>query len=446
MAKKKKLEEVNIIPRELEVLPIGKATEDAIIDAAGYIDNQRALANVVDGCKPSYRRLIWSALQFPKGVMQPSVQIINKMASYHPHSLDSMKFLQAAMVRSGIFSGNGAFGMTSITGDVKEPGAPRYTKTRLSDLYYDIISPLLQCVEKVESPVGPEEITYCPSVFPLCLHFKGLVSGIGYGISTVYPNFSPKSMYEAYINNNPNLLEPNVDLLLDKQNSELDSLWKTGKGRVIYSYKLSPYTNEDRKNGFLFEGDTCIFTPNLRKINKYVEQGQVFIDDLTDIKGPKMFIGLVNNRGSLGLEGLEKLCRQCCYDATVYQLNVTDGTTCFRIPLYDWIDYTYKNYIKLLKEVNKKNIEKVQFDIAVQEALPIISNYIINVNPKASDTEISKTLNIHPKIVEAVMSKPINQLRKNKDNTSRIKGLRDKLKELKKFNPIAYAETVINRL
>lgn len=446
MAKKKKLEEVNIIPRELEVLPIGKATEDAIIDAAGYIDNQRALANVVDGCKPSYRRLIWSALQFPKGVMQPSVQIINKMASYHPHSLDSMKFLQAAMVRSGIFSGNGAFGMTSITGDVKEPGAPRYTKTRLSDLYYDIISPLLQCVEKVESPVGPEEITYCPSVFPLCLHFKGLVSGIGYGISTVYPNFSPKSMYEAYINNNPSLLEPNVDLLLDKQNSELDSLWRTGKGRVIYSYKLSPYTNEDRKNGFLFEGDTCIFTPNLRKINKYVEQGQVFIDDLTDIKGPKMFIGLVNNRGSLGLEGLEKLCRQCCYDATVYQLNVTDGTTCFRIPLYDWIDYTYKNYIKLLKEVNKKNIEKVQFDIAVQEALPIISNYIINVNPKASDTEISKTLNIHPKIVEAVMSKPINQLRKNKDNTNRIKGLKDKLKELKKFNPIAYAETVINRL
>jgi hypothetical protein len=378
--------------------------------------------------------------------MQPSVQIINKMASYHPHSLDSMKFLQAAMVRSGIFSGNGAFGMTSITGDVKEPGAPRYTKTRLSDLYYDIISPLLQCVEKVESPVGPEEITYCPSVFPLCLHFKGLVSGIGYGISTVYPNFSPKSMYEAYINNNPNLLEPNLDLLLDKQNTELDSLWRTGKGRVIYSYKLSPYTNEDGKNGFIFEGDTCIFTPNLRKINKYVEQGQVFIDDLTDIKGPKMFIGLVNNRGSLGLEGLEKLCRQCCYDATVYQLNVTDGTTCFRIPLYDWIDYTYKNYIELLKKVNKKNIEKVQFDIAVQEALPIISNYIINVNPKASDTEISKTLNIHPKIVEAVMSKPISQLRKNKDNTSRIKGLRDKLKELKKFNPIAYAETVINRL
>lgn len=446
MAKKKKLEEVNIIPRGIEVLPIGKATEDAIIDAASYIDNQRALANVSDGCKPSYRRLIWSALQFPKGVLQPSVEVINKMASIHPHSLDGCQPLLASMVRSGIMTGTGSFGTVSILGDEKPAAAPRYTKTRLSDLYQEIISPLLQCVDQVESPVGAMEYTKIPLILPLCLHFKGLVSGIGYGISTVYPNFSPKSMYEAYINNNPSLLEPNVDLLLDKQNSELDSLWRTGKGRVIYSYKLSPYTNEDRKNGFLFEGDTCIFTPNLRKINKYVEQGQVFIDDLTDIKGPKMFIGLVNNRGSLGLEGLEKLCRQCCYDATIYQLNVTDGTTCFRIPLYDWIDYTYKNYIKLLKEVNKKNIEKVQFDIAVQEALPIISNYIINVNPKASDTEISKTLNIHPKIVEAVMSKPISQLRKNKDNTNRIKGLRDKLKELKKFNPIAYAETVINRL
>ena len=73
--------------KNIEILPIGKATEDAILNAASYIDNQRALANVVDGCKPSYRRLIWSALQFPKGVMQPSVEIINKMASYHPHSL-----------------------------------------------------------------------------------------------------------------------------------------------------------------------------------------------------------------------------------------------------------------------------------------------------------------------------------------------------------------------
>lgn len=445
MPRKKKEEVTEPAYRKIEILPIGKATEDAIIDAASYIDNQRVLAYVNDGCKPSYRRLIWSALQFPKGVMQPSVQIINKMSDYHPHSLDSMRFLQASMVRSGIFEGKGAFGMTSILGDVKEPGAPRYTKTRLSDLYYDILSPLIPDVEKKESPIGPEEITYCPSIFPLCLFFRGLVSGIGYGISTVYPCFSPVSMYRAYRENNPMLLEPNIDILMDKKESELQKLWDTGKGRVVYSYKLSPYTDEGGKQGFMFEGDTYIFTPNLRRINKFVEAGQVFIDDYTDVKGPKMFIGLVNNRG-ITLEKLETLCRQCCYDATVYQLNVTDGSTCFRIPLKDWLHYTYTNYINLLVKVNNRRIAKTEFDIAVNQALPLIADYILNKNPKASDKELVSVLGVSQEVVTAVMGKPISYLRNNKDTAERLKALKAKLKELKKFNPEYYAEEIIKRL
>ena len=431
--------------KNIEILPIGKATEDAILNAASYIDNQRALANVVDGCKPSYRRLIWSALQFPKGVMQPSVEIINKMASYHPHSLDSMKFLQAAMVRSGIFQGSGSFGITSILGDIKEPAAPRYTKTRLSDLYYELINPLLQCVDRVESPVGPEEIKYIPSVFPLCLTFRSLVSGIGYGISTVYPNFSPTSLYEAFIHNDPQLLEPNVNLFIDKRNSQLKELWETGKGRIVYVYKLSAHVNEDGKQGFLFEGDTSIFTPNFKRINKYVEAGQVFIDDLTTASGPAAFVGLVNNRG-ISLKELEKLCRGCCYDSTVYQLNVTDGSTCFRIPLKDWLSYTYNNYIELLKAVNVKKIEKVQFDILVNEALPWIADYILNKNPKASDSEICKSLKLSKEVVQAVMSKPLSHLRKNKDTTERVKSLKSKLKELQSFDPVVYTKSIIPKL
>lgn len=445
MGRRKKSEQELPEFKEIELLPIGQAAEEAIISAASYIDNHRALANVYDGCKPSYRRLIWSGLQFPRGQMQPSVQIVSTVSNYHPHSTDSMKFLLASMVRSGIFSGKGAFGMTSIMGDIKEPGALRYTKSCLSDLYYEIITPLLQCIPRIESPVGPEEIPYIPTVFPLALMFRGLVSGIGYGISTVYPNFSPVSLYNAYINDDPTLLEPNVDLILDKGNSELQRLWETGKGRVIYSYRLKKYTTEDGKVGFLFSGGTEIFTPNLKKINKLVESGYVFIDDLTDIHGPKMFVGLVNNRG-ISLDQLETLCRQCCYDATVYNLNVTDGKTAFRIPLRDWLDYTYKNYIQLLHDVNLKKIEKVKFDIMVQEAIPVIADHILNKNPKATDKEICKVFGMPEEVVKAVMDKPISQLRKNKDNTARIKGLKDKLKELKKFSPTEYVQELVQKL
>ena len=114
--------------------------------------------------------------------------------------------------------------------------------------------------------------------------------------------------------------------------------------------------------------------------------------------------------------------------------------------MYDWLDYTYKNYLVLVEKVNQKRIDKCLFDIAVQEALPVISNYIINENPRATDNEIMKVLGVPADVVSAVMSKPISQLRKNKDNTERIKALRDKLKELKKFDPVKYTEEIINKL
>lgn len=445
MARKKK-EQVVLEQRELELVPIGKASEEAIIDAASYLNNHRALAYTLDGCKPSYRRLIWAALKYPKGVLQPSVEIINSMASYHPHSLDGIIGLHSVLVKSGIFSGKGSFGTNSILGDKGEPAAPRYTKSALSELYCDIIKPLLPCVPKVESPVGPEEVTYIPLPVPLCFICKTLISGIGYGTSTAYPNFSAKSLYLALINDDPNYLEPNVDLLLDKEHSELQRLWETGKGRVIYSYKLSEYKNEDGKCGFLFQGSTDIFSPNFRKIDKYVEKGEVFIEDMTTKDGPAVFVGLVNNRGSLKIDDLEKLCRQSCFNSTVYNLNVTDGKSSFRVPLRDWLKYVHENYINLVTEVNKREIEKVKHQIDIQTVLPKVANYVLNENPKASDNQVSDALGIPVEFVSEVMSKPIGYLRNTKDNSDRIKGLKDKLKELKNFNAVRYTEEIIDKI
>jgi hypothetical protein len=42
------------------------------------------------------------------------------------------------------------------------------------------------------------------------------------------------------------------------------------------------------------------------------------------------------------------------------------------------------------------------------------------------------------------MVKPIGQLRKNKDNSDRIKALKERLKGLKAFDPVKHTEEVIN--
>ena len=446
--KRKEQEELRLVTPDELTKPIGQIAEECYTYFGSYVNNFRAIANIADGLKISYRRLIWASLQFPKGQDIPTMNLISSLSKWHPHGTQGCEGLNAALVNSGVFSGHGFFGMTQIDGVVNPHSATRYTRNRLSDLYWDIIGDNIKYVNMVESPQGGMEPTYIPLPLPLCLYLKGgVVSGLGVGVMSEYPNFSPKSMFEAYKKNDPSLLEPNIDILIDKKNSELERLWKTGKGRVIYSYKISKSMSTDGKSeGILFEGDTAIFTPKLKGFKKLIEAGKVYVEDMTDEKGPKLFVGRVPGAKGITTSDIESIARKCCYDATTYQLNVTNSETTFRIPLYDWIDYTYKNYIKLVSEVNAKKIEKCKFDILVQEAIPYVSDYILNKNPKATDNEISQALNIPAEVIEVVMSKPISYLRKNKDTADRIKSLKDKLKELKKFDPIKYTEEIINKL
>lgn len=432
---------------------IGEITEEAYILYGGYVSNSRALPRVSDGLKVSIGRLIWGAMQFPKGKDIPTDTLIPTMQQWHPHGIASMHETAAHLVRDGIFSGHGFFGFTSIDGVVSPPAAGRYTKTRLSDLYWEILGDTTkpEFINFVESPQGPEEPSGFIVPLPICLYQKIQTMGLSVGCRTNIPSFSAKSIFAAMKANDPNLLESSVDLIIDKKNSELDKLWRTGRGKVTLAYKISRQKSEDGKSeGILFESaDRCstdIFTPKISKFDKLVEDGKVYIEDLTDENGPKLFIGRVPGARNITIDDIEAVARKICYAKIDYQVWVTDGTKAFRIPIKDWVEYTYNNYLEAIQKVNEYRIDKVRFDIAVQEALPLISNYIINENPKASDTEIMKVFQMPKEIVEAVMAKPISQLRKNKDNSERIKALKDKLKELKKFDPVAYTEEIINKL
>ena len=106
MARKKKITEevVNIVPQQILQKPIGEVSRDCFLDFGNYINNQRHTAGF-DGCKPSYRRLIFASLQFPKGKLIPSTTVISSVANYHPHSLTGIELLNSNLVHTGVFSG-----------------------------------------------------------------------------------------------------------------------------------------------------------------------------------------------------------------------------------------------------------------------------------------------------------------------------------------------------
>ena len=283
--KKKEAVELPVISKGELTKSIGQIADECYTFYGGYVNNFRALANISDGCKVSYKRIIYAATTYPKGQDIPTHTFVPSLSKWHPHGTTGCEDLNANLVKSGVFSGHGFFGNVQIDGIVNPHAATRYTKNRLSDLYWDIIGDMIKEVPYIESPQGAMEPTYIPLPIPLCLYMKNTVEGLGVGINAKYPNFSPQSLFKAYIANDPNLLEPNMNIFIDKQNSELDRLWKTGKGRVIYSYKISRAISDDGKSeGILFEGDTGIFTPKINKFNKLVEDGKVYIEELSTEK------------------------------------------------------------------------------------------------------------------------------------------------------------------
>lgn len=431
---------------------VGELTEDAYVLYGGYVANNRALPGL-DGIKISIRRLIYMSMKQPKGKAQPALDVISSVSKLHPHGLTGIEGSAAHLKRSGVFKGFGFFGATSLSGVVSPPAASRYLKIGLSDLYWEILGDIVnpEFIGFHESPQGDVEPDYLPLPIPLCLYMPVQTSGIAVGVKTDIPSFSAKSILKAYKTNNPMFLEPSVDLIIDKKNSELERLWNTGKGRVVYAYKIKRQKSPDGKTeGVLFESSTDtsteIFTPNLKKFDKLISEGKVYTEDLTDDQGPKLFIGRVPGARGITVEEIESIARKICYSAREYSVWITDGVKAFRTPIKDWVDYTYKNYIELISKVNQRNIEKVQFQIAIQEALPLISKYLVEINIKASPKELSEKLNLHPSVVEAALEKPIKQIIQNKDNTDRIKSLKAKLRELKKFDPIAYTEEIIMKL
>ena len=446
MKKKKELiEKTNI--EKIEFRPIGLEGELAYCDIGNYVNNSRHFPNILDGCKVSYKRLIWSALQFPRGKDIPTVNLISKVSETHPHNVSSLEGINAVFVNSGIFSGEGSFGYTDIDGTVNPSAAPRYLHNRLSDEYWDIIGDLIKYVPKHESPVGALEPEFIPLPQPLCLSIKTSVVGLGFGIACNFPNFSHKSLYKAMIKNDPKYLEPGVDLEMDYEKSDLEGLWIKGKGTVTYRYHMEPGRSPDGKtDGVYLWGDTCLFTPKISKLKKLIEDGKVYIEDLTTFEGPKMFIGKVPGARGLAIEDLVRMVDIIRENSTVYNLNITNGETTFPIPLGDWLRYVYKNYLALLEHARNEKLKVAEFDLEVQTYLPKIADYILNVNPGASNDLISKVLGISLEVVQAVMAKPISYIRKNNENSGRLKEIKTKIKDLKNFDGKIFTKNLIEKL
>jgi DNA topoisomerase II len=195
-------------------------------------DNIRSLPHLIDGFKPSQRKILYSCF---KRNLKDEIRVaqlagyVSEHAAYH-HGEASLNSTIIGMAQNFVGSNNinilkpvGQFGGRLLGG--RDSASPRYIHTYLEDIAFKIFkkddSALLKHLDDDGELVEPE---YYLPVVPL-LAINGSV-GIGTGYSTDIPPYKPDEIVSLLRHR----LSGNIDTLA---NRPLDPWWFGFKGRIV---------------------------------------------------------------------------------------------------------------------------------------------------------------------------------------------------------------------
>lgn len=429
---------------------IGKLCSEYFIDYGRELNENRALPLLYDGLKPSYRRAIYTALKAPNNHMK-SLDFVGSMFKMHPHGDKSIIGVETKLVRAKVFKELGNFGYYPIYGVQSGAAAPRYTETGIEDNWYAIMAPLLDSVPYINGEVeGVMEPQYLATPIPLSLVFGSI--GIGIGINSNIPSFNPKSILDAYLHDDPTLLKPYYDLEIDYDNSQLERLWNTGTGKVIYRYHVEKGVDPSGSEGVWVSGDTQVFYPYWAQINEWKDQGQIFIRDESTGGKNCIFIGKNPYVRKVNQEMIYQECLRCCSTQyaleeiqTIMRIGIHDGKQARYISLKEWIDTTYKNYLNIVETYKKNNIDRLSFDRKVYTYLKEVAEILINSKTDISNEEIAEQLRIEIDVVNAITRKSISTL-KRVDSKAMLDKIDENTNYYKSIIPEQFVESIISKM
>ena len=140
----------DLMADELESIPLAEFTENAYLNYAMYVINDRALPHIGDGLKPVQRRIIYAMselrLNADAKYMKSARTIGDVIGKYHPHgdaaSYEAMVLMaQSFSYRYPLVDGQGNWGSPD---DPKSYAAMRYTESKLTKYASVLLSELGQ--------------------------------------------------------------------------------------------------------------------------------------------------------------------------------------------------------------------------------------------------------------------------------------------------------------
>lgn len=155
------------------------------------VNEDRAVPSFQDGFKPVQRRLIWAASKVATSKVKSAMPVAEAMGRYHPHGDTSLYGALVTMANANVPTMIGLGNWGSL---IDPPAAMRYTNTILSKYGKAFLqSEYLAVTPKVPNYDSTlEEPLYLPALLPNI--FMNAASGIGVGVRTELPSYTPLSL------------------------------------------------------------------------------------------------------------------------------------------------------------------------------------------------------------------------------------------------------------
>jgi DNA topoisomerase-2 len=243
-------------------------------------DNARSIPHVIDGLKPSQRKIFWAALK--RNLFRGEIRVaqlagyVSEHAAYH-HGEASLTGAIVKMAQNfvgsnniNVLAPNGQFGTRLMGGD--DAASPRYIHTELMPIVKALVKPadaaILDYTVDDGTPVEP--VTYMP-VVPLLL-VNG-ATGIGTGFSTDILPYNPKDLVGALRLR----LSGGMDDLTDL---ELAPWW--------YGFKGTVHAAEGARGGYITRGkytfaddvDSCIVRITELPVGTWTQDYKEFLETM----------------------------------------------------------------------------------------------------------------------------------------------------------------------
>lgn len=413
------------------ILPISELVMNATTEYGKEVNLNRHIPHVLDGLKPSYRKVILSGLDLDSKLTKTS-KVIADTSKYTTHGTDLLKDVAGELVRWGIFEGQGIIGLKKALDVEQGDASPRYTEVKVNDNFRKYTKELLKIAPSTTNELGNLEPDYIPTPLPFLPQFGGI--GMGVGCKITMPCFTKESMLEAYLSNDYNKLALNYGYKLLQ--GDFKDIWEGSSSKVKLTF---PYVETDDE--IAVTGDPEMFRINFKVINRLVEEGQLQIINMSHKEVNKLVFKRQPNAKKLTLEKMKEVVKTAISKTITFNVLVHDGSSVYEIGLRDWIDITYNNYKRLLKEHHSNKINKLKFDLDVNSNFERVAKILVDSSNKDSYSTIANRLGINVEIVEAIGKKPLNTLRNPQERNN--DKLKDEIEALSSFDYDDYIQRLI---